>query len=163
MTRQAHIDRRRLDVDAIQRASEVLVEAMGWAAEHGDLAHLLRCARDRALLLLAWRCGGRAAMFSRLRVTAQSLTMHGNPLPLLALGDEQVAFPVRATHDCPVSAMQQWLSLAGIGEGPVFRHVSRTGETTGGPLSASALRRIWRRTLALAAVPGLSDEPAAGR
>ena len=151
MTRHVGIDRRRLDAAAVQRASEALVEAMGWAAEHGDLAHLLRCARDRALLLLAWRCGGRAAMFSGLTVEAgEPATTTG--LALL-LDDERVTLPVRAGNDCPVGATRQWLSLAGIDEGPVFRHVSRLGETTRNALSASALRRIWQRTLALAEHP----------
>jgi hypothetical protein len=157
MTRQARIDRRRLDTAAVRRASELLVEAMGWAAEHGDVAHLLRCSRDRALLLLAWRCGGRAASFCGLTVEpcGSAPSTHLS----LFLDDERVALPERAGNDCPVSATRQWLSLAGIDEGPVFRHVSRLGETTHDGLSASALRRIWRRTLALAALPNAFDEP----
>lgn len=53
---------------------------------------------------------------------------------------------------CPVLAIQEWLSLSGIAEGPVFRAVNRHGGIGTGPLTIQGLEKIVK---SLAARVGL--------
>src|SRR5213078_802475 len=43
---------------------------------------------------------------------------------------------------CPIRALDQWLELSGITEGPVFRPVARRGHVLPGPLSGDSIASI---------------------
>jgi integrase len=48
---------------------------------------------------------------------------------------------------CPVRAVQSWLDLSGIGEGPLFRSVNKHGQLMESRLSDRAVADVVKRTL----------------
>src|SRR3712207_2142899 len=47
---------------------------------------------------------------------------------------------------CPVRALREWIRVAGIVEGPVFRSVNRHGQIQAGRLSDKAVALVVKRT-----------------
>ncbi len=92
----------------------------------------MKAARDKALLLV-----GFAGAFRRselVTLTVEDITPHAHGLELMLRksktdqeGEGRTLFVPLARSDerCPVKALQRWLELAGIGEGPLFRSVNR--------------------------------------
>ena len=60
---------------------------------------------------------------------------------------------------CPVKALQAWLELAGIDEGPIFRGVDRHGRIMAGRLTDRSVALVVQRTAASA---GLNPAQFAG-
>jgi integrase len=92
----------------------------------------LKAARDKAMLLLGWAAALRRSELVAL--TVDDVTAYGHGIELLIRksktdqrGAGQTVFvPMAKSKDkCPVFAMQEWLQLAGIVDGPIFRQVSR--------------------------------------
>ena len=54
---------------------------------------------------------------------------------------------------CAVRAVRDWLELAGVVEGPVFRSVDRHGNVKSQPLAAHSVARILKRAAAAAGLP----------
>ncbi|WP_414157349.1 tyrosine-type recombinase/integrase [Pseudomonas sp. BNK-15] len=48
---------------------------------------------------------------------------------------------------CPVQATEQWLTLSGIEQGPLFRGIDRWGHLSEQPLNANSVSRLLRRAL----------------
>ncbi|HVA19737.1 MAG TPA: tyrosine-type recombinase/integrase [Solirubrobacteraceae bacterium] len=120
-----------------------------------------RGARDRALLLVAFWGGFRAA-----ELVGLNLGVHTpGTLGLVRVGDEGLGIamsyrgtgvspPCRATRLlgrqsqlCPVAALEHWLQVSGIVEGPIFRRIRR-GDHVGeerltSPNVSRLVRRIW--------------------
>ena len=148
-------DRRRERPDgeslrALQEVSDWLEDGIGQASERRDVARLLRHARDRALLLLAfWR-----------RIEVDELTSlqieHIEISPLAGLTCYLVGADRRRlinwrrlsvpalTHLCPVSALALWLSLSGVASGPLFRDVRHNGELTEHAMRAASVAATLR-------------------
>jgi integrase len=92
----------------------------------------LKAARDKALLLL-----GFAGAFRRselVALTVEDITPHAPGLEFRLKksktdqeGEGRMVFvPLAKSEErCPVKALQRWLELAGIGDGPLFRSVNR--------------------------------------
>lgn len=92
----------------------------------------LKAARDKALLLL-----GFAGAFRRSELVAllmEDITPHAHGIELLIRksktdqeGEGRTVFvPLAKSEErCPVKALERWVELAGIGEGPLFRSVNR--------------------------------------
>jgi len=97
----------------------------------------LKAARDKAILLM-----GFAGAFRRselVALTMADITPHAHGLELLIRrsktdqeGEGRTVFiPLAKSEErCPVKALQQWLELAGIGAGPLFRPVNRHDTVT---------------------------------
>lgn len=59
-----------------------------------------------------------------------------------------VAIPCIGGPICPVAALDAWLEMSGIAEGPVFRPVSKAGKVLGAPLSAGAVATVVKERVA---------------
>jgi len=65
----------------------------------------------------------------------------------------------RAIETCPVTALNAWLSEAGITDGPVFRKVNRGGTVEQSRLTAGAVRQILVHRAGQASIPNTWAEP----
>ncbi len=55
-----------------------------------------------------------------------------------------VSIPRARGPACPVAALEQWLLISQISEGPVFRHVAKSGKILQSRISAEAVARILK-------------------
>lgn len=113
--------------------------------------------RDRALILLGFAGAMRRSELVGLDVTD------------MAIGDEGLVVVVRKSktdqtgggrkigiphgqnaETCPVRAVQVWLELSGVSEGPVFRSVNKHGHVMGRRLSCKAVADVVKRSLVAA-------------
>jgi integrase len=62
----------------------------------------------------------------------------------------KIGIPFGRTIHCPVRALENWLSIARIEDGPVFRPVDRHGRVSAGRLSGEAVSLILRVRMAAA-------------
>jgi integrase len=92
----------------------------------------LKAARDKAILLLGFAGAFRRSELVALRM--EDITPHAHGIELLIRrsktdqeGEGRTVFvPLAKSEErCPVKALDRWLELAGIGEGPLFRPVNR--------------------------------------
>jgi integrase len=118
----------------------------------GSLPASLSGQRDRALLLVGFSGAFRRSELVALTVADLAFTSEGLTVTLRRSKTDQdgrgrkVGLPygsVAAT--CPVRALQAWLEVSGVSEGPVFRSVDRHGNV-GGALSGIDVARIVKRT-----------------
>lgn len=104
------------------------------ARGEGDLPRLLRCWRDRALLLIGFWRAFRSDELCRLQVEfIQVRAGEGMQLFLpRSKGDRdnqgQTFSAPALARLCPVQAYVDWISVAGIAHGPVFRSIDRWGK-----------------------------------
>ena len=72
----------------------------------------------------------------------------------------EIAIPRgRAEETCPVTALKDWLELAEITAGPLFRKVNRGGAVESARLSADGVRQILLKRAAAAGLKGTLAEP----
>ncbi|WP_244914527.1 site-specific integrase [Pandoraea apista] len=119
----------------------------------------IRGKRDRALLLFAWASGGRRRS-EVVRATCENVRRTGPQSYVYTLGwsktNQQGAdLPEneKPVVGAAAVALTDWLTSAGISEGPIFRRVRRGGHV-GEPLSEAAVRDIVRERCALAGLKG---------
>jgi integrase len=122
--------------------------------------------RDKALLYTAFASGGRrrsevaALRVSQLRreapVLADPKDVHSAKLPCLSIllgktktEDAEVETRVLLVGK-PFEALNAWLQIAGITEGPVFRGIGRWGRLNAKPLTPKAVNDIVKRRCRLA-------------
>jgi integrase len=107
--------------------------------------------RDRALLLL-----GFAGAFRRSELTAidcKSIERRPDGIVVTirkSKTDQErrgrdVAIPCSGAVTCPVRALDAWLNLAGITEGPVFRPITKSGEVLPTQPSSEAVAVIVKQ------------------
>ena len=122
-----------LQLQHLDHAAQWLNREAERAQISGDLASLLRSRRDAALLLIGFWRGFRSDELCRLKVEyVQAEAGAGMRLFLpQSKGDRE---NVGTTHYapalkqlCPVQAYLDWISVAGIARGAVFRRVDRWG------------------------------------
>jgi hypothetical protein len=123
----------------------------------GKTSRNLSRVRDRALLLVGFAGGMRRSELAAIRVEhlvrhSQGITVY---LPSSKTDQEQQGREVElvfglqpnntspAKLTCPVRALEQWLRLALIQSGSVFRHISR-GQSVCGGLSGNSIGWICR-------------------
>lgn len=108
--------------------------------------------RDAALLLIGFAGGLRRSELVGLDVRDVEERQEGLVLYLRRSKTDQegegqkVAIP-RGRHEetCPVRALQSWINLSGIEQGPLFRSVSKGGEVADSRLSAKAVTLVVKR------------------
>ena len=127
----------------------------------GALPETRRGARDRALLLVSFWGGFRAAELVGLNLgvhtpgTLGLVRISGEGIGIaMSYPGTGVSPPWRATRLlgrqsqlCPVAALEHWLQVSGIVEGPIFRRIRR-GDHVGekrltSPNVSRLVRRIW--------------------
>ncbi|WAG76524.1 tyrosine-type recombinase/integrase [Metapseudomonas furukawaii] len=129
------------------------------ARVEGDLPRLLRCWRDRALLLIGFWRAFRSDELCRLQVEhIQVRAGEGMQLFLpWSKGDrdnqgQSYQAPALARL-CPVQAYSDWISLAGIARGPVFRGIDRWGHLSEQGLHPHSVIPLLRSVLKGAGLP----------
>jgi integrase len=142
---------------------EQLAAAVGWLEQaiararstHNHAAEL-RHTRDKALLLLGFWRGFRGDELVRLQVEHVELAPGEGMRCFLPLskGDRQAqgrSYKVPALSVlCPVTAYCDWVALAGLHEGPVFRAIDRWGRVSAEGLHINSLVKLLRQVFAQA-------------
>lgn len=129
------------------------------AAERHDIKSLLRSRRDIALVLIGFWRGFRGDELARLQVehtqadAGAGITFY---LPHTK-GDRQhlgATFHTPALKKlCPVQAYINWITVAGIARGSVFRKVDRWGNLADVGINPNSLIPLLRRIFKQASVP----------
>ncbi|MCK1271569.1 MULTISPECIES: tyrosine-type recombinase/integrase [unclassified Bradyrhizobium] len=116
----------------------------------------LRDLRDRALLLLGFAGALRRSELVGLNVGDVEHARQGVILHLLRSKSDQeargekIGIPFARGRWCPVAALEAWLAISGISEGPIFRPVDRHGRVHDGRLSGEAVGEIVRERVSAA-------------
>lgn len=108
---------------------------------------LLRCYRDKALILFGFWRGFVNHQLSGL-VVEQLEIIPNQGMTILAFDSYTQSlrefFTPFLKHYCPVKALEEWLTTAGIAHGPIFRSVNRWGEIDSASLHPKSLTPIFR-------------------
>ena len=104
--------------------------------------------RDRALLLFGWASGGRRRS-EIAGATMENLRKVGSRGYLYTLGHSKTNQDgkVNPNDDKPIAgiaaqALEQWLHVSGITEGPIFRRILKGGRVLDEGLDPTAVRKI---------------------
>ena len=149
---------RPLELAVLQQVEQWLETAIGHAQRSGDHPALLRPTRDRSLMLLGFWRGFRSDELVNLRVENTEVTPGQGMTCYLgrSKGDRQLQGRVfrcpALSRLCPVTAFNDWIGLAGLTEGPVFRKIDRWGHVAEESLHANSLIPLLRSLFAQAGV-----------
>jgi integrase len=122
----------------------------------GAMGERLKDLRDRALLLFGFAGGLRRSELVAVNCIDIERVREGIILTIRRSKTDQngigrrIGVPFGRTIHCPVRALESWLSVARIEEGPVFRPMDRHGRISDGRLSGEAVCLIVRERLAAA-------------
>lgn len=141
---------RPLELEQLQQVDAWLERAIVEASRRDDRANLLKHTRDRALVLLGFWRGFRSDELSRLKLE----NMHISP------GEGLTCYLERSKTDrnyvgrefkcpalsrmCPVTALTEWIDVANLQTGPVFRKIDRWGHVGTESLLSTSLIPILR-------------------
>jgi integrase len=106
--------------------------------------------RDRALLLCGFAGALRRSELVGLDVGDVEQARQGVILHIRQSKSDQeargqtIGIPFARGRWCPVAALEAWLTISGISEGPIFRPVDRHGRVHDGRLSGDAVAEIVR-------------------
>jgi integrase len=133
---------------------------------HEDLLALLdrlpnnaRGARDRALILLGFAAAMRRSELVGVDVRDLRFTPQGMVVLVRRSKTDQegvgreIAVPLGRTSVCPVAGLQEWLQVARIESGPVFRAVNMAGVVSSERLSDQVVSMIVKRAVATIGLP----------
>lgn len=129
------------------------------SVQSGDFKSVMRHRRSIALVLIGFWRGFRGDELARLKVEyTQAEAGEGITFFLpYTKGDRQyegTTFRTPAlTRLCPVSAYINWITVAGITKGPVFRRIDRWGNLSEEPIRAHSLVPMLRRIFKEAGLP----------
>jgi integrase len=132
-----------------RRAAALTTERIG--AIMASLGDSVRDCRDRALLLIGFAGAFRRSELSRIDCESIERTPRGIviTIPKSKTDQEgqgrQVAISHGRNNICPVRALDQWLELSGITQGPVFRPLTRRGHVLPGQLSGDSIASIVKQ------------------
>jgi integrase len=110
--------------------------------------------RDRAMLLIGFALAARRSELVALDVQNVEFTAKGALVTIcrsktdqVARG-RQVAVPLGRTRHCPIAALKNWLTFAGIETGPIFLAMDKHGGITARRISGEAVRQTLKARLA---------------
>lgn len=116
--------------------------------------------RNRAILLLGFGLGLRRSELAGLTCAALTFESRGLVVQLgrtkttTAAEGREVSLPMgRDPTTCPVRALQAWLDVSGIEDGPVFRGVSRWGAIARTGITDKAVNDIIQGLATAAGIP----------
>ena len=149
---------RPLALDVLYQVNDWLDRAITGARNRDDQPAVLRLSRDRSLMLLGFWRGFRADELVRLHVEnvevipGEGLTCYLDRTK----GDRQLEGRVfkcpALSRLCPVSAFTDWITLAGLSKGPVFRKIDRWGHVADEGLHPNSLIPLLRSLFTSAGV-----------
>lgn len=147
-----------LEVEILQSICHWLEEATACALKRGDNATVLKHTRDRALVLLGFWRGFRSDELINLRVECIEIKPEEGMTCFLprSKGDRQLegreySCPA-LSRLCPIEAVQAWLALSTLTEGPLFRKINRWGHLSDSGLAAGSIVPILRQLFLRAGV-----------
>lgn len=149
-----------LQLSQLDQCVQWLKQAEGRARAEDDWPRLLRCYRDRALILIGFWRAFRSDELCRLQAEhIQVRTGEGMQLFLpWSKGDRdshgQTFSAPALARLCPVQAYVDWISAAGIARGPVFRSIDRWGHLGDEGLHPNSVVPLLRAALQAAGLPG---------
>lgn len=121
----------------------------------------IRDVRDQALLLIGFAGGFRRSELVGLDVSDIVFVRRGLVINLRRSKTDQagigreIGIPLGKTRHCPVSALEDWLRVASIESGAVFRPVDRHSHVGAGRLSSEAVSVIVKERVAAVGIdPG---------
>lgn len=146
-----------------------LEKAVNWlnskaadAVESGDYRALMRYRRDAALLLIGFWRGFRSDELARLQVedtqaeAGIGITFY-LPYTKADRDHQGSTFHTPALKKlCPVEAYINWITVAGMTRGPVFRKLDRWGNLSEKGFKSTSLIPLLRRILEEAGIPAQS-------
>ncbi|WP_409488191.1 tyrosine-type recombinase/integrase [Pseudomonas promysalinigenes] len=148
-----------LQLRHLEKAVDRLERKAGEAIELGDYRALMRSRRDVALLLIGFWRGFRSDELARLQVedtqaeAGVGITFY-LPYTKADRAHAGTTFHTPALKKlCPVEAYINWITVAGITRGPVFRKLDRWGNLSEKGFKASSLIPLLRRILEDADIP----------
>lgn len=116
----------------LEKINDWLEKQMLDAQKENNKPLLLKCARDRAFLLLGFWRGFRSDELSRLEVQYIEVVPNEGMLlylPYSKTHEQGVTYKVPALKWlCPVSACQEWFEMANLSSGAAFRSINRWGQ-----------------------------------
>lgn len=140
-----------------RRAAPLTLEVLEAALSRVE-GHDLRSLRDRAILLVAFWGALRRSEVTALDIAGRSpitVSAAGLILHLTATKTnrktETVAIPRRQDHLCAVAAVEAYLAATGIGQGPLFRAISKSGRLLDRRLDTSSIAHILSQRLGVSA------------
>jgi len=157
------VQARPLDLEVLEQVDRWLTQSIERAQIDGDQALLLRCTRDRSLILLGFWRGFRSDELVRLTVeNVRIVSKEGMTCYLdRSKGDRQSLGKTYKCPSlsklCPVTAFAQWVALAKLDHGPVYRGIDRWGHLSEDPMHANSLIPLLRNMLSLAGVPQVKE------
>jgi integrase len=114
----------------------------------------MKAARDRALLLVGFAGAFRRSELVAIKIEDLEFTNQGCDVLLRRSKTDQegegrpVFLPYAKGERCPVKALQNWLEVASISAGAVFRSVSRYGTVSRKALGAASVALIVKSSVA---------------
>lgn len=143
---------RRLHRRPQQRAAPLKIEHLfGIVAVLGDS---IRDVRDWALLLIGFAGAFRRSELSAINCDWIKASEQGVEIVLPRSKTDQqgagrcIAIPRVSGPICPVTALEAWLGVSQITEGPLFRRVDKSGNVLADPLSSGAIATIVKQRAA---------------
>lgn len=152
-----------LELEILQCISEWLIQAEAAAIVRGDSSDAIRHSRDRALVLLGFWRGFRADELVNLRIEFIEITPGEGMTCFLprSKGDRQLEgrkFSCPAlSRLCPVEAVENWLALSGLKEGPLYRKIDRWGQLAETGLAPGSIIPMLRKLLAQAGIANAEE------
>jgi len=125
-----------------------------------SLPNDLRGNRDKALILVGFACALRRSELVSLRVEDLHLADETGTIFLMKSKTDQfgvgkyLPLPSLPGPMSPVGALQRWLNVSGIQNGPVFRSINRWGQVASEQLSGAAVGGVVRIRAAQAGISG---------
>ncbi|NBW78580.1 MAG: Tn3 family resolvase [Betaproteobacteria bacterium] len=154
---------RPLDLEVLEQVDRWLIQGIERAQIEGDHASMLRYTRDRSLILLGFWRGFRSDELVRLTVeNVRIVSKEGMTCYLdRSKGDRQALGKTykcpSLSRLCPVNAFTQWVALAKLDHGPVYRGIDRWGHLSEDAMHANSLIPLLRNMLSLAGVPNVKE------
>ena len=147
-----------LELDILNSVTNWLTVAVEAAKGRGNSVSALRHTRDRALILLGFWRGFRSDELANLRVEFIEIK-HGEGLTCFlprSKGDRKLegrSYSCPAlSRLCPVEAIEDWLALSKLVDGPLFRKIDRWGHLYEAELTPSSIIPMLRKLLSQAGV-----------
>lgn len=147
-----------LQLQHLEKAVQWLSQEAERAQESGDLASLLRSRRDLALLLIGFWRGFRSDELCRLQVEHVQVEAGAGMTLFLpqSKGDRENLGTTHYTPAlkrlCPIQAYLDWICVAGIARGAVFRRLDRWGHLNDKALHPGSLISLLRQILQRAGI-----------
>lgn len=154
---------RPLVMEQLHQVDLWLQRAMIEARNHNDQPSLLRHARDRALVLLGFWRGYRSDELIRLKIENIQITPGEGMTCYLERSKTDKNFEGRSfscpalSRLCPVTALTEWVTVAQISAGPVFRKIDRWGHVAETCLGPNSLIPMLRSMFAAAGLASAQE------